>query len=65
MTTDKGLVFIDCTGLEALQAGPVNNDKIVNVKIGIEYQPIGLFPVNGQTVTFADLGTIADVQLDW
>ena len=65
MTTDKGLVFIDCTGLEALQAGPVNNDKIVNVKIGIDYQPVGLFPVNGQPFTYADLGTIADVQLDW
>ncbi len=65
MTTDKGLVFIDCTGLEALQAGPVNNDKIATVKIGIDYQPVGLFPVNGQTVTYADLGTIADVQVDW
>jgi hypothetical protein len=65
MTTDKGLVFIDCTGLEALQAGPADNDKIVNVKIGIDYQPVGLFPVNGQTVKYPDGGTIADVQLDW
>lgn len=65
MTTDKGLVFIDCTGLEASQTGLVNNDKIVNVKIAIDYQPGGLFPVNGQSVTYADLGTIADVQLDW
>jgi hypothetical protein len=65
MTTDKGLVFIDCTGLDALQAGPANNDKIVNVKIGIDYQPVGLFPVNGQTVKFPDGGIIADVQLDW
>jgi hypothetical protein len=65
VTTDKGLVFIDCTGLEALQAGPANNDKIVNVKIGIDYQPVGLFPVNGQTVKFPDGGIIADVQLDW
>jgi hypothetical protein len=65
MTTDKGLVFIDCTGLEALQAGPANNDKIVSVKIGIDYQPVGLFPVNGQSVKYQDGGTIADVQLDW
>ncbi len=65
MTTDKGLVFIDCTGLEALQAGPANNDKIVNVKIGIDYQPVGLFTVNGQTVKFPDGGIIADVQMDW
>jgi hypothetical protein len=65
VTTDKGLVFIDCTGLEALQAGPANNDKIVNVKIGIDYQPVGLFPVNGQTVKFPDGGIISDVQLDW
>jgi hypothetical protein len=65
MTTDKGLVFIDCTGLEALQAGPANNDKIVSVKIGIDYQPVGLFPVNGQTVKFPDGGIIADMQMDW
>jgi hypothetical protein len=65
MTTDKGLVFIDCTGQEAPQGGSVDNDKIVTVKIGIDYQPVGLFPVNGQTVTFGDLGTIADVQVDW
>jgi hypothetical protein len=65
MTTDKGLVFIDCTGLEALQAGPADNDKIVTVKIGIDYQPVGLFPVNGQTVKYSDGGTIADVQVDW
>jgi hypothetical protein len=65
MTTDKGLVFIDCTGLETLQAGPANNDKIVTVKIGIDYQPVGLFPVNGQPVKYQDLGTIADVQVDW
>jgi hypothetical protein len=65
MTTDKGLVFIDCTGLEALQSGPVDNDKIVTVKIGIDYQPVGLFPVDGQPVKFPDGGTIADVQLDW
>ena len=65
MTTDKGLIFIDCTGLEEPQTEPVNNDKIVTVKIGIDYQPVGLFPVNGQTVTYADLGTITDVQVDW
>jgi hypothetical protein len=65
MTTDKGLVFIDCTGLEALQGGPGNNDKIVTVKIGIDYQPVSLFPVNRQTVQYADFGMIADVQVDW
>jgi hypothetical protein len=65
MTTDKGLVFIDCTGLEALQAGPTDNDKIVTVKIGIDYQPVGLFSINGQTVQYPDDGTIADVQLYW
>jgi hypothetical protein len=65
MTTDKGLIFIDCIGLEAPPAEPVNNDKIVTVKIGVDYQPVGLFTVNGQTETYADLGTITDVQVDW
>jgi hypothetical protein len=64
-TTDKGLVFIDCTGLEAGEAGPSDNDKIVTVKKGDYYTYIYMDEVNGQQLHRTDLGTITDVQLDW
>jgi hypothetical protein len=65
MTTDKGLVFIDCTGLEAGQAGPSDNDKIVTVKKGDYYTYSYLGELNGAQIQRTDLGTITDVQLDW
>ena len=64
-TTDKGLVFIDCTGLEAGEAGPSDNDKIVTVKKGDYYTYIYMDEVNGPQLHRTDLGTITDVQLDW
>jgi len=64
-TTDKGLVFIDCTGLEAAEAGPSNNDKLVTVQKGDYYTYIYLDAVDGAQLQRTDLGTITDVQLDW
>ena len=44
-TTDRGLVYIDCT--RYLGAGPSNADKIVDVKVGQDYRPKALFPEPG------------------
>jgi len=64
-TTDRGLVFIDCTGLEPGDPGPSNRDKTVSVKLGRNYVPKSLFPESGWSVTWENMGTILDVQIYW
>jgi pyruvate/2-oxoglutarate dehydrogenase complex dihydrolipoamide dehydrogenase (E3) component len=64
-TTDRGLVFIDCTGLQLSQAGPTNRDKTVDVKLGRNYRPSSLFPESGWNVLWENMGTILDVQIYW
>lgn len=64
-TTDRGLVFIDCTGLEAWEPGPSNRDKTVDVRLGKRYTPRSLFPESGWSVTWGNMGTILDVQIYW
>jgi len=64
-TTDKGLVFIDCTGLEAWESGPSNRDKTVDVELGKRYVPKSLFPESGWSVKWENMGTVLDVQIYW
>jgi hypothetical protein len=64
-TTDRGLVFIDCTGLEAWESGPSNRDKTVNVKLDRSYIPKSLFPESGWSVTWGNMGTVLDVEIYW
>ncbi|MBA7565853.1 hypothetical protein ES708_07538 [subsurface metagenome] len=64
-TTDRGLVFINCAGLEAGTLGPFNRDKIVNVRLGNDYIPLSLFPEYGWEVAWGNVGTILDVQIYW
>jgi len=64
-TIDRGLVFIDCTGLLASESGPSNRDKIVDVRLGEKYTPRSLFPESGWSVTWEDMGTVHDVEIYW
>ena len=64
-TTDRGLVFIDCTGLQATTPGPSNRDKTVSVRLGIDYIPMSLVPESGWSVAWNDMGTILDIQVYW
>jgi hypothetical protein len=64
-TTDRGLVFIDCTSLEIGEAGPSNRDKTVDVKLGRSYVPKSLFPESGWSVNWESMGTVLDVQIYW
>jgi hypothetical protein len=64
-TIDRGLVFIDCTGLEAFEPGPSNRDKTVSVRIGRSYTPESLFPESGWSTTWVNMGTVRDVQIYW
>ena len=64
-TTDRGLVFIDCTGLPTWESGPSNCDKTVDVRLGKRYVPKSLFPESGWSVTWESIGTVHDVEIYW
>lgn len=64
-TTDRGLVFIDCTALLASESGPSNCDKTVDVRLGKRYVPKSLFPESGWSVTWENMGTVRDVEIYW
>jgi hypothetical protein len=63
-TTDRGLVFIDCTGKNKYEAGPDNLDKVVAVQLGIDYIPKFLFS-NNANWTIKDIGKITRYQICW
>jgi hypothetical protein len=64
-TTDRGLVFIDCTGLVLWEPGPSNCDKIVDVRLGKRYVPKSLFPESGWSVTWESIGIVHDLEIYW
>ena len=64
-TTDRGLVFIDCTGREASQPRPSSCDKTVNVGLGKSYVPKSLVPECGWPTIWGDMGTILDMEIYW
>ncbi|MFC1967570.1 hypothetical protein ACFLV2_02925, partial [Chloroflexota bacterium] len=63
-TTDKGIVYIDCTG-NIDRDGPSNNDTIVNVQIGNQYNPDFLFPSGGWYVESGVMGVVEDIFIAW
>ncbi len=62
-TIDKGLVYIDCTGIASL--GPSNCDKIVDVQISENYIPISLFPEAGWSSTWGNMGIVTNIFITW
>jgi uncharacterized protein YlxW (UPF0749 family) len=63
VTTDRGLIYIDCTGLERGEAGPTNCDKIVSVKPGTSYVETPLVP--NTLWEWIPLGIISTVEIYW
>jgi hypothetical protein len=66
-TIDRGLVFIDCTGLSKYQNGPGNEDKIVNIQLGADYIPRFIFSNQSRNTTWTiqDMGTVTRYQICW
>ena len=66
-TVDKGLVFIDCTGLTKYQTGPANEDTRVNVQLGADYIPRYIFSnqLGNTTWTLLSMGTVTRYQICW
>jgi ribosomal protein L37AE/L43A len=63
-TTDRGLVYIDCTG-NIGGYGPTNNDTIVDVTAGKQYNPQFLFPSGGWSIPSGDMGAVTSIFLVW
>jgi hypothetical protein len=64
MTTDRGLVFVDCTGVQD-NDGPPNRDKTVSIALGKDYIPVSMFPQPGWEIRWQNIGKILDVQVYW
>jgi hypothetical protein len=59
-TTDRGLVFIDCTGADPYEPG--NWDKVVDVQVGESYIPVALFR---EGYTYDSMGTVKEIYIHW
>ncbi|MFC2069893.1 hypothetical protein ACFLTB_01805 [Chloroflexota bacterium] len=64
-TTDRGLVYIDCTGLPHSAYKPANCDKIVDVVVGDEFVPISIFPEAGWSDIWEDAGIVTGIDIYW
>ncbi|RLG00919.1 MAG: hypothetical protein DRN49_02320 [Thaumarchaeota archaeon] len=63
-TTDKGLIYIDDTGFLG-GCGPDNNDTIVDIHIGEQYNPAFLFPSGGWHIPENSMGVVESVVIVW
>jgi hypothetical protein len=63
-TIDRGLVYIDCTGVSD-SYGPDNNDTIVDIQVGKQYNPEFLFPSGGWYIPSGVMGTVTDIFITW
>jgi hypothetical protein len=63
-TTDRGLVYIDCTG-NTDSYGPANNDMIVVIQVGQDYNPEYIFPSGGWYVPTGMMGKVTNIFLTW
>lgn len=62
-TTDRGLVYIDCT---AVARGPIHQDRIVDIQIGAQYNPKHIFPSSGWgEVPSGQMGVVTDMLVAW
>lgn len=59
-TTDKGLVFIDCTGPLGFS---INADKIVDVEVGKDYVPRSIFPEPGWSDVWDSMGKVERIEI--
>jgi hypothetical protein len=63
-TTDRGLVYVDCTGISD-SYGPDSNDRVVDIQVGEQYNPEYLFARGGWYIPSGAMGTVTDFQVVW
>lgn len=65
-TVDRGLLYIDCTGLPSWESYPCSSDKIVTIIAwGGDYRPKSIFPCHGWKSTWESIGTVTYVSTQW
>ena len=64
-TVDRGLVYIDCTGILDGYPHPSSCDKIVDVSVGGRYIPIAIFPEYGWSDSWEDMGRVTKISVKW
>jgi hypothetical protein len=65
LTTDRGLIFIDDTGVEEGDFSLAHQDKYVELKIGEDYIPSLFTPDPSYYVTYYSLGVVSEIELFW
>lgn len=60
-TTDRGLVYIDCTS--PIQDMNINADKVVDVELGKEYIPKSIFPEPGWQIAWESMGVVTEIEV--
>lgn len=64
-TTDKGLVYIDCTGTISNQHPP-DMDATVDVKVSKPYIPVLIFPSPGWQTSCSSMGSVTEIEkIQW
>jgi hypothetical protein len=64
-TTDRGIVYVDCTG-SSRSPKPSNCDKVIEVlQVESEYVPRSLFPEPGWSSTYQSLGEVTNIFISW
>lgn len=64
-TTDRGIVYIDCTGFDSVSK-PSSCDKVVDVlRVGSDYIPRSMFPEVGWSDVWGNVGTVTSVFVCW
>ena len=64
-TTDRGIIYIDVTGVPSSQPHPTNMDKVVDIQLGKHFIPISLFPESGWLNQWEDMGTVTSMNVKW
>ena len=62
-TTDRGLVYIDGTGLPGEEAGPSGRDKGVDLKVGLYYIPYSIFAEADWSLAWENMGVVERIEV--
>ena len=64
-TTDRGLIYVDDTGMPADLKHPTRLTSIVKITIGQQYIPVNLFPERGWQSAGQSMGTVTNMYITW
>jgi len=62
-TTDRGLVYIDCTGLHCNEPRPIYMDSRVDLRVGGAYIPECIFPEPDWYCTSPSMGVVTEIDV--